>query len=106
MQALLLGDGLALLALPGEFFVETAEAIRVSLTQSGFAGHPSPASGRGENVDVLIACYANDYVGYIVPEHSYDEGGYEAGVTPFAPETEGIIRDASIGLLGEVMHDS
>jgi hypothetical protein len=90
MQALLLGDGLALLALPGEFFVETAAAIRSALAPK----------------DLFIACYANDYVGYIVPEHSYDEGGYEAGVTPFAPEAEGIIRDASIGLLGEVMHDS
>jgi hypothetical protein len=87
MQALLLGDGLALLALPGEFFVETAAEIRSAVAPK----------------DLFVACYANDYVGYIVPEHSYDEGGYEAGVTPFALEAEGIIRDASIQLLREVM---
>jgi hypothetical protein len=88
VQALRLGDGLAVLALQGEFFVETGEAIR-------------GATGIG---DLLIACYANDYVGYLVPPHAYDEGGYEAGVTPFAREAEGIIRDASTRLLDEVMN--
>lgn len=88
IQALRLGDGLAVLALPGEFFVETGAAIR--------AESATP--------DLLLACYANDYIGYVVPEHSYDEGGYEAGVTPFAPEAEGIIRDASVKLLREVMN--
>jgi hypothetical protein len=87
--ALRLGEGLALLALPGEFFVETAAAIRGALTPDGNG--------------LLVACYANDYVGYVVPEHSYDEGGYEAGITPFAAEAEGIIRDASVSLLREVM---
>ena len=53
--------------------------------------------------DLFVACYANDYVGYVVPQHSYDEGGYEAGVTPFGPEAEGIISDASVELLREVM---
>ena len=90
IQALRLGDGLALLALPGEFFVETADTIRSALAPS----------------DLFLACYANDYIGYIVPEHSYDEGGYEAGVTPFAPGAEGIIRDASIQLLREVMSET
>jgi hypothetical protein len=87
IQALRLGEGLAVLALAGEFFVETGEAIRA-------------ASGA---TDLLLACYANDYVGYLVPGHSYDEGGYEAGVTFFTPEAEGIIRDASVALLREVL---
>jgi hypothetical protein len=51
-----------------------------------------------------VACYANDYVGYVVPEHSYDEGGYESGVTSFGPEAEGIIRNASVEMLREVMN--
>jgi hypothetical protein len=106
VQALRLGEGLALLALPGEFFVETAAAIRGALTQSASGGRPSPVRGRGEKADVVIACYANDYVGYVVPERSYDEGGYEAGITPFAPEAEGIIRDASIALLSQLMRNA
>ena len=86
VQAIRLGDGLALLGLPGEFFAETAAAIR-------------EAAPFG---DVLMACYANDYVGYVVPEHAYDEGGYEPGMTAYAPSADAMIRDAAKRLLAEV----
>ena len=86
MQAIRLGDGLALLALPGEFFAETATAIREA---APFA-------------DVLMACYANDYVGYVVPEHAFDAGGYEAGMTCHAPAADAMIREAAKRLLNEV----
>ena len=86
VQAVRLGDGLALLALPGEFFGETAQAIREA----------APFE------DVLMACYANDYVGYVIPEHSYEEGGYEAGMTPHGLESDSTVRDAAKRLLTEV----
>jgi hypothetical protein len=89
LQAISLGDGVALLALPGEFFAETAARIR---SDAGIE-------------QLLIACYANDYPGYIVPEHAYDEGGYESGVTFFTGEAEAIIRKASLELLREVCRD-
>jgi hypothetical protein len=97
IQALRLGDGLAVLALPGEFFVETAAAIRGAVAQGR---GPEP---QGEISDLFVACYANDYIGYVIPEHSYDEGGYESGITFCGPEAEGIIVDASVELLREVM---
>ncbi|MEX1194327.1 MAG: neutral/alkaline non-lysosomal ceramidase N-terminal domain-containing protein [Dehalococcoidia bacterium] len=83
VQALRLGDDLALLALPGEFFAETAAHIR-------------EATGAG---DLLVACYANDYVGYVVPADAYAEGGHEPGLTFFAPEADAIIRRAAVDLL-------
>jgi neutral ceramidase len=89
VQAMSLGDGLALIALPGEFFAETGALIR-------------------ENAGIeqlLVACYANDYAGYIVPEHAYNEGGYESGVTFFTGEAEAIIRKASLELLQVVCRD-
>jgi Neutral/alkaline non-lysosomal ceramidase, N-terminal len=86
LQTLHLGVGLALLALPGEFFVETAHAIR-------------HASGLE---DLLIACYANDYIGYVIPPSAYDEGGYEAGITFCTPEAEGAFVEASLDLLSQV----
>lgn len=89
VQAISLGDGLAVIALPGEFFVQTDAAIREQ-------------SGLGE---LIVAGYANDYVGYVVPGHAYDEGGYEAGVTFFAPEAEAIIRKVSLEALREVCDD-
>ncbi len=86
LQAFSLGDGLSLLALPGEFFVETAEAIRA-------------ASGLG---DLFVACYANDYIGYVIPPEAYDQGGYEAGVTFCPPDAEGIIVETALAALKEV----
>jgi hypothetical protein len=86
LQAMSLGVGLAILALPGEFFAETGALIRKD------AGVEQ----------LLIACYANDYTGYIVPEHAYEEGGYESGVTFFTAEAESIIRKSSLELLREV----
>lgn len=89
VQALSLGDGVALVALPGEFFVETAAMIREEA-----------------NVEhLLVAGYANDYVGYVVPEHAFAEGGYECGVTFFTGEAESIIRTVSVELLREVCRD-
>jgi hypothetical protein len=85
VQALRLGRGLSLVALPGEFFAETGEAVRAAASR-----------------DVLIAGYANDYVGYVPPAHAYEEGGYETGVTFYAPEAESIIRESAISLLNEV----
>lgn len=89
VQAMSLGVGLGLLALPGEFFAETGAMIR---EEAGIE-------------QLLIACYANDYIGYVVPEHAFDEGGYESGVTFFAGEAEAIIRKSSSELLREVSRD-
>lgn len=86
LQAIGLGPGLALLALPGEFFVETVAEIR--------------AQARARYLPV--ACYANHYLGYVVPASAYDEGGYEAGVTPLGPDAEAICKREALSLLAEV----
>lgn len=83
IQALSLGEGFAVIALPGEFFVETADLIR-------------KAAGVK---DLFVAGYANDYIGYVVPVEAFEEGGYETGVTAFGGEAEDIIRRAAIDLL-------
>ena len=86
VQAVSLGDGVALLALPGEFFAETGAMIR---RLSGIE-------------ELIVAGYANDYVGYVPPAHAYPEGGYECGVTFFTEEAEAIIRKVSLDTLQEV----
>jgi hypothetical protein len=86
LQAIALGPGIALLGLPGEFFVETVADIRAG---AGLRHLP-------------VACYANNYIGYVVPAPAYDEGGYEAGVTLLAPEAEAIVRREALEVLGEV----
>jgi len=86
IQAISLGDGVALLALPGEFFVETAGAIRAA------ASVP----------DLLVACYANHYIGYVCPPEVFEQGGYEAGVTLVGPDAEPAMRAAAVRLLRRV----
>jgi hypothetical protein len=87
VMALAFGRNVAILGLPGEFFVETAEAVR----------HDSGVR------DLLVACYANHYVGYVCPPAVYDEGGYEAGVTLLAPEAEAIVKREALAALAEAM---
>src|SRR3990170_6617012 len=70
LMAISFGPGVALLGLPGEFFVETVDEIRA---QAALRYLP-------------VACYANHYIGYVVPAPAYDEGGYESGVTLLGPE--------------------
>ena len=86
LMAVSFGPGVALLGLPGEFFVETVAEIR---ERAGLRYLP-------------VACYANHYVGYVVPPKAYDEGGYEPGVTLLAPEAEGIVIKEAVVLLAEV----
>lgn len=88
VQAMSLGEGLTLVSWPGEFFVETAATIRDELPGQ----------------EVLVAGYANDYIGYVVPEAAFAEGGYESGVTFFTGEAETIIRRISLEMLREVCH--
>jgi neutral ceramidase len=83
IQAFGLAPGCAILALPGEFFVETAREIA---QRSGLRR-------------LFISCYSNDYIGYVAPPPAFDEGGYEAGATPFGPDAEQTVVDAAVELL-------
>lgn len=86
VQAFRLGRDLYLLALPGEVFVETQEEIR-----------------RRCGLDSLIVvAYANDYPGYFCRPEAYEQGGYEAGVTPFAPEAEPLLVAGALAALEKV----
>ncbi len=86
VQAMRLGEDLYLVALPGEVFVETGEEIRA---RSGLA-------------NLLVVTYANDYPGYFCRAEAYEQGGYEAGVTPFAPEADAMLVEAAVAALAEV----
>lgn len=86
VQAFALGDNLHVVALPGEVFFETGEDIR---TLSGLP-------------NLLVIAYANDYPGYFCRAEAYEQGGYEAGVTPFAPEADRLLVEAAVAALKDV----
>ena len=86
-MAIAFSDELALLGLPGEFFVETVAELRE----------------RGGVRYLPVACYANHYIGYVVPPGAFDDGGYEPGVSLLAPEAEETAKRETLSLLQEVM---
>ena len=87
LMAVSFTSDLALLGLPGEWFVETVAEIREEVAVR----------------QLPVACYANHYMGYVVPEAAYEEGGYEPGVSLLAPEAEAIAKTAAIDLMKEVL---
>jgi len=80
IQAMRLSDECALVSLPGEFFVETADELRAA------AGVPN----------LLIAGYANAMIGYVPPESAFASAGYEVGRARFEPKAEAAIREAAV----------
>ncbi len=88
IQALNIGP-LIVVTIPGEPFVEIGQRIRQMV------GDP-----------VLVAGYANGYLGYLPTAHSHTEGGYEVAQSyrhfgypgPFVPELEDMIVSAATDL--------
>ena len=84
VQALAVGDELAIVGLPGEVFAELGLALR---ERSPFA-------------HTLVLGLANDSIGYVPTERAYDEGGYEPTSSRLAPGGgERLVEDA-LALLG------
>ncbi len=82
VQAVRVGD-LALVGVPGEFFVELGLAIKA---RSPFA-------------QTMILELANDCIGYIPTARAFEEGAYEPNSTPYVPGFGEQIVEAAVGLL-------
>ncbi len=52
--------------------------------------------------DLIVIGYANDYPGYFCRAEAFAEGGYEPGVTPFAPEADALLVQAAVEVLRQV----
>lgn len=86
VQAIGLGSNCAILALPGEFFVETGRLLQ----------------GAAQIEHLMIACYANHHLMYVVPRHEFARGGYEPGVAILDEDAEEAVRAAALDALREV----
>jgi neutral ceramidase len=88
LQVLALDD-IALLAVPGELFVELGREIQ---QRSPFA-------------HTLIVTHANDRIGYIPHQAAFAEGGYEtifASQSYLAPEAGAVLVEAAVDMLREM----
>lgn len=86
VQAFRISPQLAVVMLPGEFFVVTGRTI----------------ANRSPFEHTLISAYANDYAGYFATAEQFPCAGYEVGSTRFEPEAEGRIVDAAVELLASL----
>lgn len=88
----LAAGGLAIVALPGEFFAESGMRLR---ERSPFA-------------HTIAVGYANGGVGYVPPAAAFAEGGYETRLTSWsrvAPEAEALIVDTAVDLLEKLWQE-
>jgi hypothetical protein len=86
IQAIGVSPSLAFVSVPGELFVEIGQAI----------------DHRSDVANLFLCGNSNDSVGYLVTAEAYDQGGYEAGTTLYAGETEAIITEAAVEAVAEV----
>lgn len=86
VQAIGLGDGVVLVGVPGELMVELGARIRDKVGLRS----------------CLVCGYTNDYAGYIVTADAVDQGGYESGMTVFAPDEGARLADAAARMAAEV----
>ena len=83
VQVFRLSDDCAILALPGEFFVEIGHELR-----------------RRAGLEHLFICgYANDFISYVPTAAEFDNHGYEIGSALFAPEAAEMFMDAAVSLI-------
>ncbi|MBY0502259.1 MAG: neutral/alkaline non-lysosomal ceramidase N-terminal domain-containing protein [Bryobacteraceae bacterium] len=85
LQAMRLGN-IALIAIPGEPFAETGQAIA--------AGSPFPHT--------LFSGYTNGGFSYLPVRSAYAEGGYEVETSPFAEGAAEIVVAESLAMLHEL----
>lgn len=86
LQAFRIGDGVGLVSLPGEFFVDIGHEL---VRRSGL-GH------------LFVAGYANGMVGYVPTADAFEHGGYEVGSAPFPPDAAATVVEAALRLVASV----
>ena len=86
VQVIALSDDLAIVALPGEMFVELGLAIKKA----------SPFR------HTFIAELANDYIGYVPNRSAYAEGEYEVASARCAAGSGEMLVDAAVKMLKEL----
>jgi hypothetical protein len=86
LQVIAIGDDLALVAMPGEPFIEIGLGVKRGspFRQTFFSG------------------YSNIGWSYMPTADAYALGGYEVEITPFDPTAAQVVIDESIALLNEV----
>ena len=86
VQALAVGDGLAVVGMPGEVFAELGLAVR---ERSPFR-------------HTLVLGLANEAIGYVPTRRAYEEGGYEVASSRLAPGAGERLVEEALATLEQV----
>jgi hypothetical protein len=88
IQVLRLGETAMLCAVPAELFVELGLQIKKKL----------------RSMNPLVVCYANGFIGYVLTEEAFKEGGYESLVTLLDPSAGNTMVDEVEKLGRKLLH--
>jgi len=103
-----------ILALPSETLFQKIPVSLLCLGKVAFVGlggepfiqHAESAREAGKEITVICACCTNGGQGYLPTVEAYEEGGYEASSSRFAPAMVSILQGAMADLLEEYRKDS
>ena len=87
VQSMRIGESV-LVSIPVEPFVELADEIKK----------------RSSSANTIYSGFSNGHINYLATDMAYEEGGYEVGVTVFAPGSAGLTIEASLEAIDAVWH--
>lgn len=90
VQALALGDGLAVVGLPGEIFADLGLHLRE----------------RSPFLHTLVVGLANDAIGYVPTQRAYEEGGYESTASRLQAGSGERLVEEALTLLDDLRAES
>ncbi len=85
VQSMRIGETV-LVSIPVEPFVELADEIKK----------------RSSSANTVFSGFSNGHINYLATDIAYEEGGYEVGVTVFAPGSAGLTIEASLEAIDAV----
>ncbi len=79
------------------------ETVLVSIPVEPFAELADEIKKRSSSASTVFSGFSNGHMNYLATDMAYEEGGYEVGVTLFAPGSAGLTIEASLDAIDNVL---
>lgn len=79
------------------------ESVLVSIPVEPFAELADAVKKRSGSAKTIFSGFSNGHINYLATDMAYEEGGYEVGVTVFAPGSAGLAIEASLEAIDNVL---
>ena len=79
------------------------ETVLVSIPVEPFVELADEVKKRSGSANTVFSGFSNGHINYLATDMAYEEGGYEVGVTVFAPGSAGLTIEASLEAIDDVL---